>query len=129
MYLYWRVKLADQIIFSEMVTALVKKGQDILNEMTEEQADLLHMGVGVSGESGELLDAIKKHTIYGKPLDRENVIEELGDLEFYMERIRQIIDVTRDETIAANIAKLGKRYSNGTYSNEQAQARADKVDA
>ncbi|WP_354734567.1 nucleoside triphosphate pyrophosphohydrolase family protein [Acinetobacter nosocomialis] len=121
--------MADQIIFSEMVTALVKKGQDILNEMTEEQADLLHMGVGVSGESGELLDAIKKHTIYGKPLDRENVIEELGDLEFYMERIRQIIDVTRDETIAANIAKLGKRYSNGTYSNEQAQARADKVDA
>ncbi|MDR8289695.1 nucleotide pyrophosphohydrolase, partial [Acinetobacter baumannii] len=51
--------MADQIIFSEMVTALVKKGQDILNDMTPEQADLLHMGVGVSGESGELLDAIK----------------------------------------------------------------------
>ncbi|EPQ0109787.1 nucleoside triphosphate pyrophosphohydrolase family protein [Acinetobacter baumannii] len=121
--------MADQIIFSEMVTALVKKGQDILNDMTPEQADLLHMGVGVSGESGELLDAIKKHAIYGKPLDRENVIEELGDLEFYMERIRQIIGVSREETIAANMAKLGKRYSKGTYSNWQAQARADKVEA
>ncbi|HAV5365797.1 TPA: nucleotide pyrophosphohydrolase [Acinetobacter baumannii] len=120
--------MADQIIFSEMVTALVKKGQDILNDMTPEQADLLHMGVGVSGESGELLDAIKKHAIYGKPLDRENVIEELGDLEFYMERIRQIIGVSREETISANMAKLGKRYSKGTYSNEQAQARADKVE-
>ncbi|MDR8269105.1 nucleotide pyrophosphohydrolase, partial [Acinetobacter baumannii] len=56
-------------------------------------------------------------------------IEELGDLEFYMERIRQIIGVSREETIAANMAKLGKRYSKGTYSNEQAQARADKVEA
>lgn len=34
-----------------------------------------------------------------------------------------------EETIAANMAKLGKRYSKGTYSNEQAQARADKVEA
>lgn len=109
-----------------MVAALVKNGQDILKELTPEQADLLHMGVGVSGE---LLDAIKKHAIYGKPLDRENVIEELGDLEFFMERIRQIIGVSREETIAANVAKLGKRYSKGTYSNEQAQARADKVEA
>lgn len=117
----------NNIIFEEMVMALVKKGQDILNEMTPEQADLLHMGVGVSGESGELLDAIKKHTIYGKPLDRENVIEELGDIEFYMERVRQLIGVSREETIQANIAKLGKRYSKGAYSNEQAQARADKV--
>lgn len=118
--------MASQVIFSEMVAALVKNGQDILKELTPEQADLLHMGVGVSGESGELLDAIKKHAIYGKPLDRENIIEELGDLEFFMERIRQIIGVSREETIAANMAKLGKRYSKGTYSNEQAQARADK---
>lgn len=120
--------MTDQIIFSEMVTALVKKGQDILNDMTPEQADLLTW-VSVFQVNLVNFDAIKKHAIYGKPLDRENVIEELGDLEFYMERIRQIIGVSREETIAANMAKLGKRYSKGTYSNEQAQARADKVEA
>lgn len=119
--------MTQKIVFEEMVAALVKDGALILQEMTPQQADLLHMGVGVSGESGELLDAIKKGTIYGKPLDIENIIEELGDLEFYMERIRQLINITREQTIEANIAKLGKRYSSGKYSNQQAQARADKV--
>lgn len=119
--------MTQKIVFEEMVAALVKDGALILQEMTPQQADLLHMSVGVSGEAGELLDAIKKHTIYGKPLDIENVIEELGDLEFYMERIRQLINITREQTIEANIAKLGKRYSSGKYSNQQAQARADKV--
>ena len=119
--------MTQKIVFEEMVAALVKDGALILQEMTPQQADLLHMGVGVSGEAGELLDAIKKHTIYGKPLDVENVIEELGDLEFYMERIRQVTGITREQTIEANIAKLGKRYSSGKYSNQQAQARADKV--
>lgn len=114
------------IVFEEMVRGLVKDGKDIIRDLSPINADLLHMGVGVSGEAGELLDAIKKNTIYGKPLDIENVIEELGDLEFYMERIRQIIGATREQTIQANIAKLGKRYSSGRYSNDQAVARADK---
>lgn len=119
--------MTAQIKFEDMVRALAKDGNLILRDMSPIQADLLHMGVGVSGEAGELLDAIKKNVIYGKPLDLENVVEELGDLEFYMERIRQITGITRQQTIDANIAKLGKRYSSGTYSNEQAQTRADKA--
>lgn len=114
------------IVFEDMVRALAKDGADILREMSPIQADLLHMGVGVSGEAGELLDAIKRNTIYGKPLDLENVVEELGDLEFFMERIRQITGVTRKQTLQANIAKLGKRYASGQYSNQEAQNRADK---
>ena len=113
--------------FGTMVTALAKDGALIQAELTPIDADLLHMGVGVSGEAGELLDAIKKATIYRKPLDLENVIEELGDLEFYMERIRQIVGVSREEILKRNVAKLGKRYSSGKYSNDQAKERADKV--
>lgn len=115
------------IKFEDMVRGLAKDGAQIKAELTPLDADLLHMGVGVSGEAGELLDAIKKATIYRKPLDLENVIEELGDLEFFMERIRQIVGVTREQTIEANIKKLGVRYSKGSYSNDQAAVRADKV--
>ena len=43
----------------------------------------LHMYMGVAGELGELLDAIKKNVIYGKPLDTKNVLEECGDIMFY----------------------------------------------
>lgn len=116
------------IMFEDMVAGLAKPGAAIIDSLTPENAHSLHMAVGVSGEAGELLDAIKKAVIYNKPLDRENVIEELGDLEFYMEGLRQGLGITRNETIQANIAKLGKRYSQG-YSDKAAQDRADKVAA
>ena len=112
--------------FDEMTLALAKDGQDIINDLTPEKADLLHMAVGVSGEAGELLDAVKKAVIYNKEMDLENIIEELGDLEFYMSKIRQIVGVTREEILQRNIDKLSVRYAKGKYSNDQAQERADK---
>ena len=112
--------------FDEMTLALAKNGQDIINDLTPEKADLLHMAIGVSGEAGELLDAVKKAVIYNKEMDLENVIEELGDLEFYMSKIRQIVGITREEILKQNIDKLSIRYAKGKYSNDQAQERADK---
>lgn len=111
----------------DLVAALAKPGADIVAELTADQAHILHMAIGVSGEAGELLDAVKKATIYQKPIDRENVVEELGDLEFYMEGLRQGLGITREETLQHNIAKLSKRYSGGAYSNQAAQDRADKA--
>lgn len=108
-----------------MVGVLAKDGASICAELTPEQANLFHMAVGIAGEAGELLDAIKKHAIYQKPLDVENVIEELGDLEFYMQGLRSALNLTRSETLAHNIEKLSKRYGD-KYSNEAAQKRADK---
>lgn len=111
---------------SEMVTVLVKPPEDIYSSLTLDKIDLVHAVMGVSGEAGELLDAIKKHAIYNKPLDRENVVEELGDLEFYMEQLRQCLGISRDETLEANIAKLSVRYEGLKYSDQRAQDRADK---
>lgn len=111
---------------SDMVAALIKPGQAVIDTLTPGLANLLHMGVGVSGEAGELLDAIKKAAIYGKPIDRENVVEELGDLEFFLEGVRAQLCITREETLEHNINKLSKRYASLSYSDEQAIARADK---
>lgn len=123
--------MSNPIEFSRMVAALAKPGQDIIDSLTPDKADLLHMAVGVAGEAGELLDAVKKHVIYNKPIDRQNVIEELGDMEFYMERIRQLVGITREQTLDANQAKLltseKARYKLGVYTDAQAQARQDKA--
>lgn len=112
--------------YGDMVATLVKPGSMIKEEMTPHQAHLQHMGIGISGEAGELLDAIKKACIYQKELDIENVVEELGDLEFYMEGLRQSLNITREDTLHHNISKLGKRYKGFKYSNQQAHDRADK---
>lgn len=110
----------------DMVTALKKSGVLILSSLTPTKCDAIHMTMGVSGEAGELLDAVKKWTMYEKDMDRENVLEELGDLEFFLEGLRQTLGISRAETLAKNIEKLGKRYHKGTFTNEQAQERADK---
>lgn len=112
---------------AELVANLAKPGSEIVDTITPEQAHLLHMAVGISGEAGELLDAIKKAVIYQKDIDLENVIEELGDLEFYMEGLRQGLDLSRDETVQLNINKLLTRYQSGRYSDQQAHDRADKA--
>ena len=110
----------------EMVKALAKSGKSIVDEMSASQAHILHMAIGISGEAGELLDAVKKFVIYQKPLDKDNVIEELGDLEFYMEGIRDFLKVSREAVLDANYDKLSKRYEGLKYSNTAAQERADK---
>lgn len=113
-------------LFAEHTQALIKPGEEIVAEITPAKAHLLHMAAGVAGEAGELLDAIKKHTMYNKPLDIENVEEELGDIEFYMQGLRDALDLNRDDCLAHNMKKLGKRYPKGKFTNEDAQARADK---
>jgi NTP pyrophosphatase (non-canonical NTP hydrolase) len=116
----------SNVSYPEFVAAILKSGDTIKNELTPEQANLWHLATGVSGEAGELLDAIKKHVVYQKPLDTANVLEELGDLVFYIQGLMLAIGVDADTVINSNRAKLNRRYHTGTYSNQQAVSRADK---
>jgi len=112
---------------ADMVSSLKKSGAAIRETLTDEKVDAWHGATGVCTEAGELLDAAKKFVVYNKPIDRENVIEELGDLEFYMEMVRQSFGITRLETLAGNMTKLSKRYKDFKYSDQQAHDRADKT--
>lgn len=109
----------------KLVQRLAKPGDDIVNQMTPSEAHLLHMAVGVAGEAGELLDCIKKHVIYKQDLDEKNVVEEIGDLQFYIQGILNELQLNPSLTRMHNIIKLEKRYGE-TYSDEAAQERADK---
>lgn len=113
--------------FNKMTLALAKDGEDILKNLTPEQANMWHMVTGIGGEAGEIVDCIKKHVIYQKPLDIENIKEELGDLLFYMSNLMQSVGLSFEEVLQHNIDKLSVRYSSGSYSNAQAQERADKA--
>ena len=110
----------------EMVTRLSKDGEEIVNSLTPQGAHLWHMASALCGEAGELFDAVKKSVIYEQDLDMKNVIEEIGDIEFYLEGIRSSLDVTRLQILAHNVLKLETRYGQ-EYSNNAAQERADKV--
>lgn len=111
---------------AKMVECLMKDPCEIQEQMLSLDYDLMHCIFGISGEAGELLDAIKRKIIYRKELDVENVVEELGDLEFYLESLRSNLGITREMTLQANMGKLVKRYADYKYSDQRAQERADK---
>ena len=69
--------MSDSYSFDYMVGKLFKKGK-----MKEEGEELMHAAIGISGEVAEL----------GSCISRLNILEELGDLAFYIEAARQSIN-------------------------------------
>lgn len=93
-----------------------------------EEMDLLHAALGVSSDAGELVDAIKKHLIYGKELDKQNVVEEIGDVMWFCALCCRAIGEDLDYIAQMNIGKLMQRYPD-KYTDQAAIARADKTEA
>lgn len=93
-------------------------------ESTALETKLSLGGLGLGGEAGEVVDIIKKVLHHKKPLDREKLIEEMGDVRWYLEYLAASIDTTMEEIEQVNIDKLLKRYPDG-FSTEAANAKRD----
>ena len=92
---------------------------------TLSQKDVLINGVmGLCGESGEAIDIVKKHLAHGHELDREALIKELGDVAWYLAETATALDITLEEVLERNIAKLKKRYPEG-FSTERSIHREE----
>lgn len=77
------------IPYSQMVAKLAKPGADIITQMTAAQAHLLHMAVGMAGESAEIETDLNKWLQHENCYHKEQAIKELGDFEFYLEGFTQ----------------------------------------
>jgi NTP pyrophosphatase (non-canonical NTP hydrolase) len=121
-----RVEPSLELDHQTMVNVLLKSGQDVLDSLTPMKCDISHAAYGIGTECGELMDAVKKHIYYNREIDRANVVEELGDLEFYMQALRSRLNITREETLKHNMEKLAERYKDYKYSDKAATDRADK---
>ena len=69
----------SEVKFTDMVNALAKNGQELIDGLTPESAHCLHMAVGVMGEVGELIENCLENG------SRKNKVEEFGDIEFYFQ--------------------------------------------
>jgi hypothetical protein len=79
----------NEVAFIDMVSTLVKPGKDILVQATAVNCNTIHMAIGLAGEALELLDAQFRNK------SNANIIEELGDLEFFVEGMYLAIGVER----------------------------------
>ena len=75
---------------------------------------LMVSALGLTGESGEFADIVKKHA-YGKKLDREHAAEELGDVLWYLAEAATSLGLSLQEIAENNIAKLRARHGEKFY--------------
>jgi NTP pyrophosphatase (non-canonical NTP hydrolase) len=79
---------------------------------------LLTAGMGLSAESGEFNEIIKKMFFQGKPLNEENVFHmkrELGDIMWYWMNACTALGLDPNDVITENVKKLESRYPGGKF--------------
>lgn len=74
---------------------------------------LLEGLMGLSGESGEAVDLLKKFLFQGHPFDREHMAKELGDIAWYLAISADALGYDLETIFQMNIDKLRARYPEG----------------
>ena len=89
-----------------------------LDEMDLNVPLLLTAAFGLSSETGEFNEIVKKCVFQGKKMDADTVFHlkrELGDLVFYWITGCRALNLDPNEVIAENIRKLEARYPGGKF--------------
>ena len=79
---------------------------------------LLTAAVGMSAESGEFTEVVKKMIFQCKPVNEENLFHlkrELGDIMWYVAQACMALDTDFNEIIEMNVDKLKSRYPGGEF--------------
>jgi len=84
-----------------------------VNKKLTQQQTLSMLAIGLGGEVGEVLEPIKKHLYHEKELNKEALLDEVGDVLWYLHGICIEIDYSLVEALQCNIKKLTARYPEG----------------
>ena len=89
---------------------------------------LLTAALGLTAESGEFTEVVKKIILQGKPYNDENKFHmkrELGDICWYLAQACMALDTTFDEVIEMNVDKLKARYPGGEFDVHNSENRKE----
>ena len=128
------VDFARYIEFVDYVTSDSSKSYGLFTQRLDELTNsglnvnrILTGAVGLSAESGELMEIVKKMIFQGKPFNadnREHMIIELGDVMRYVAQVCIALNISIDEVVQKNVAKLLKRYPEGVFDVLKSEVRA-----
>ncbi len=88
-------------------------------------AELLMGAMGLCGESGELMDHMKKALFQGHEIDVDKIISEVGDVLRYVAAVATALNKDLSEIAQYNVEKLKKRFPNG-FEEEKSINRDEK---
>lgn len=76
------------------------------------EKDFTIMGFGLAGETGEVIEILKKRVRDGQ-FDLERFTKEMGDVAYYWARLCRAFGLNPSEVLAANVAKIESRRERG----------------
>ncbi|GAA3599515.1 nucleoside triphosphate pyrophosphohydrolase family protein [Kineosporia mesophila] len=83
----------------------------------EKKNELLHLVLGLVGESGEIAEKFKKWVrdldSDESRIDRDDLAKELGDVLWYVAVLADYLDLSLDDIAVGNLAKLADRQNRG----------------
>lgn len=85
----------------------------IQGQLVNDLGGVLNGCLGLAGESGEVLDMVKKWVFHEKELDREHLKKEIGDVMWYVAMLCESFGFELDEILQMNVDKLKARYPEG----------------
>ena len=74
---------------------------------------IITSALGLTGESGEVADLVKKMTAHGHEWDKEKLADELGDILWYLAEAASALEISLGDIAMMNVEKLMKRYPEG----------------
>lgn len=98
--------------------------QTPVDQISEREIQIAFYALGLAGEAGEAVDAIKKGVVHRHGLDRDKMRKELGDLCWYIAALCTLMGFDLGAILEENITKLELRYPNG-FTPEDSQRRVD----
>ena len=84
-----------------------------INPALDEARRLLDAAAGLAEEAGEVLGHVRKHVMQQKPLDRDALVQELGDALWCLAIVSASVGVSLSEVARINEEKLRARYPGG----------------
>jgi len=84
---------------------------------------LTYTALGLTGESGEVAEEIKKALYHAHPLNKERLSQELGDVLWYLAVMAHELGIPLEQIARDNIEKLRQRYPEG-FSEERSLNRS-----
>ena len=108
--------------------ALLSRITDLDVECDADIPRLLTAALGLTAESGEFTEIVKKMILQGKPYNEDNIFHmkrELGDICWYLAQACMALDTTFDEVIEMNVDKLQARYPGGSFDVHKSENRKD----
>lgn len=70
------------------------------------------VSVGLCEEAGEVVQPLKKYVRNPdkNPIDRDKIIDECGDVYYYLCKVLHSVDATLEDAMRVNVEKISKRY-------------------